>query len=55
MCFLGLPWFKFSSVAQSCLTLCDPMNSACNAGEPGSTPGLGRLPGEGIGYLLQYS
>ena len=29
--------------------------SACNAGAPGSTPGWGRSPGEGIGYPLQYS
>ena len=29
--------------------------SACNAGDPGSVPGSGRSPGEGIGYLLQYS
>ena len=29
--------------------------SACNAGDPGSIPGLGRYPGEGIGYPLQYS
>ena len=29
-------------------------NSACNAGGPGSIPGLGRSPGEGKGYLLQY-
>ena len=29
--------------------------SACNAGDPGSIPGLGRSPGEGIGYPLQYS
>ena len=29
--------------------------SACNAGDPGSIPGLGRSPGEGTGYLLQYS
>ena len=27
----------------------------CNAGDPGSIPGLGRYPGEGIGYPLQYS
>ena len=26
-----------------------------NAGDPGSIPGLGRSPGEGIGYPLQYS
>ena len=29
--------------------------SACNAGDPGSTPELGRSPGEGKGYPLQYS
>ena len=29
--------------------------SACNAGDPGLIPGLGRSPGEGIGYPLQYS
>ena len=29
--------------------------SACNAGDPGLIPGLGRSPGEGRGYPLQYS
>ena len=29
--------------------------SACNAGDPGSVPGLGRSPGEGNGNPLQYS
>ena len=29
--------------------------SACNAGDLGSMPGLGRSPGEGKGYPLQYS
>ena len=29
--------------------------SACNAGDPGSIPGLGRSPGEGKGYSLQCS
>ena len=29
--------------------------STCNAGDPGSIPGLGRSPGEGNGYPLQYS
>ena len=28
---------------------------ACKAGDPGSTPGLGRFPGEGNGYALQSS
>ena len=29
--------------------------STCNAGDPGLIPGLGRPPGEEIGYPLQYS
>ena len=29
--------------------------SACNATDPGLIPGLGRSPGEGKGYPLQYS
>ena len=29
--------------------------SACNVGDLGSIPGLGRCPGEGKGYPLQYS
>ena len=29
--------------------------SACNARDMGSIPGLGRSPGEGNGYPLQYS
>ena len=38
--------FPHSSVGKS---------SACNAGDPGSTPGSGRSPGEGNGNPLQYS
>ena len=33
----------------------DGKESACNAGDPGLIPGLGRSPGEGKGYPLQYS
>ena len=29
--------------------------SACNAGDPGSVPGLGRFPRKGNGNPLQYS
>ena len=29
--------------------------SACNAGDPGSIPGLGRSSGEGVGYPHQNS
>ena len=38
--------FSDSSVGKEC---------ACNAGDPSSIPGLGRSPGEGKGYPLQYS
>ena len=30
-------------------------NPSAKAGDPGSVPGLGRSPGEGSGYPLQYS
>ena len=33
----------------------DGKASACNAGDPGSIPGLGRSPGEGNDNLLQFS
>ena len=33
----------------------DSKESACNAGDPGSIPGLGRSPGEENGNPLQYS
>ena len=55
-------------VAKSCPALCDPMDytegfpcgsagkeSACNVGDLGSIPGLGRSSREGNGYPLQYS
>ena len=37
--------------------LCDSAGkeSACNAGDLGSIPGLGRTPGEGKGHPFQYS
>ena len=36
---------------------CSPAGKelACNAGDPGLIPQLGRSPGEGIGYPLRYS
>ena len=33
----------------------DGKESACSMGDPGLIPGLGRSPGEGNGYPLQYS
>ena len=38
--------FPFDSVGKQ---------SSCNEGDLGSIAGLGRSPGEGKGYLLQYS
>ena len=32
----------------------DGKESACNVGDPGSIPGLGRSPGERNGHPLQY-
>ena len=55
------PWdFPGESTGVGCHCLLHPSSSAgnksaCSAGDPGSIPGLGRSPGEGIGYLLQYS
>ena len=40
---LGLPWGSAGK------------ESPCNVGDLGSIPGLGRSPGEGKGYPLQYS
>ena len=47
-------------VSWNMLTLCFPggldgKESACHAGDLGSTPGLGRSPGERNGNPLQYS
>ena len=45
ICSMGTWSFPDSSVGKE---------SACNAGDPGSTPELERSAGEGIGYPLQY-
>ena len=44
--FQGYVGFPDSSVGKE---------STCSAGDPGSIPGSGRSPGEGIGYPLHYS
>ena len=44
--FNGDEGFPYSSVGKE---------SACNLGDPGSIPGLGRCPGEGNGNPLQCS
>ena len=43
-------WLSFGPVFGS-----DGKKSACNAGDPGLTPGSGRFPEEGNGNPLQYS
>ena len=45
-CPISLRGFLDSSVGKE---------STCNAGDPGSTPGLRRSTGEGISYPSQYS
>ena len=50
-CKLGRP--EFRSQLHPCGSA--GKESACNAGDLGLIPGLGRSPGEGKGYPLQYS
>ena len=45
----------FSSLGASLGSSAGKKKSASNAGDPGSIPGLGRSPGEGLGYPLQSS
>ena len=44
-----------SLMLKLCLRSSVDKESAYNAGDLGSIPGLGRSPGEGKGYPLQYS
>ena len=44
----------YSLVAQLVKNLHVVQETACNARDPGLIPGLGRSPGEGNGYPLQY-
>ena len=45
----------FYSTSQAALLAQLVKKSTCNAGDPGSICVLERCPGEGIGYMLQYS
>ena len=47
VCFLRCTWYFVSGTSGK--------ESTCNAGDMGSIPGLGRSPGGGKGYPLQYS
>ena len=52
---VALPW-PFSELSMYTLNhSLAGKESTCNAGDPGLIPGLGKSPGEGIGYPLQYS
>ena len=48
----GLAWWS-SDKESTCGSV--GKESACNEGDLGLIPGLGRSPGEGKGYPLQYS
>ena len=50
VCFFTKQLSKFKNLGGS-----DSKDSACSVGDLGLIPGLGRSPGEGNGYLLQYS
>ena len=61
---LACRWLFFSLYLHEVFPLCPCLGfpggsagteSACNAGDMGSIPGLGRFPGEGDGCPLQYS
>ena len=48
-------YFNQDSILLTSLVAQIVNNLACSAGDPGSTPGSGRSPGEGNGNPLQYS
>ena len=50
-----LPNKEFKIIMGASLVAQPVKESACNAGDLGSIPGLGRSPGEGKGYPLQNS
>ena len=51
----GLLYVIYSIYTCGLPTWCSSKESACNVGDLGSIPGLGRSPGEGNGNPLQYS
>ena len=54
LCYLMLLWFAEEWVYVASL-IAQLVESACNAGDPGLIPGLGKSTGEGIGCPLHYS
>ena len=53
--FLGPPFVLELSSEKAFLFGSAGKESTCNVGDLGSIPGLGRSPGKGKGYPLQYS
>ena len=52
MCYIQIYAYKHLYIFPSGS---DSKESTCNAGDSGSILGVGRFPGEGNGYLFQYS
>ena len=48
-------WYIHTTMEQGFPGGSDGKESACNAGDMGLIPGLGRSPGEGNDYPLRYS
>ena len=55
LCPLNWQWILYLSTTPSFPLSSVGKESACNAGDLGSVPGLGRSPGEGNGNPLQHS
>ena len=53
--FTGLWHLHISTFSQGFLGGSDSKESTCSVGDLDSIPGVGRSPGEGNGYPLQYS
>ena len=53
--FLSLLLYAYDPLIRDFPGGSDSKESSCKAGDPGSIPELGRFPGEGNGYPLQYS
>ena len=49
------PIINIAFVHRELTAMAQMIKIACNAGDPGSIPGLGKFPGQGNGYPLQYS
>ena len=54
-CIITTNTYKGLYNAKSFPSESDSKESACNSGDSGSIPGLGRSPGEGNDYPLPYS